>query len=542
MSFIYNKYFPYPTIREQQTEAIDFILDSFINQNKKFVILEAGTGVGKSAIGLTVARYLADNGALVGGPCAGAYFLTTQKILQQQYTKDFGGFSGPMKSIMSSANYTCSFNKKTTCAESLRALRTSEKGTPFWRSCTFNCVYRKAKENFLESPEGVTNFPYFLAETQYAGKLKPRQMVVIDEAHNAAAQLSKFIEITISDKFCQSFLKFSLPRSGTAKQYIDWITGTYVPAISSRLKHLEQMMGKYIGLADKIKSGEFASIAKKFEMLDKHVCKVRRFLQLYSSDNWVLNEIAADGRSGRKIEFKPIDVAPFAEEMLLNFGDRVLLMSATILDAEAFIELLGIKKDKCAFISMPSPFPVENRPVFYSGMGKMSSKTIETTLPKMAQAITAILEQHKNEKGIIHCHSYRVANYLKKNVKSRRLLSHNSENREKILEKHKKSKTATVLLSPSMTEGVDLHGDLSRFQVVCKIPYPYLGDKLIRKKMNKWKWWYPLQTAKTIVQAVGRSVRSQDDTAITYILDSDWEIFYSRNRKMFPDSFRESLK
>ena len=74
-----------------------------------------------------------------------------------------------------------------------------------------------------------------------------------------------------------------------------------------------------------------------------------------------------------------------------------------------------------------------------------------------------------------------MANYLKKNVKSRRLLSHNSENREKILEKHKKSKTATVLLSPSMTEGVDLHGDLSRFQVVCKIPYPYLGDKLIRK-------------------------------------------------------------
>ena len=106
MSFTYNKYFPYPAIREQQTEAIDFILDSFINQNKKFVILEAGTGVGKSAIGLTVARYLADNGALVGGPSAGAYFLTTQKILQQQYTKDFGGFSGPMKSIMSSANYT----------------------------------------------------------------------------------------------------------------------------------------------------------------------------------------------------------------------------------------------------------------------------------------------------------------------------------------------------------------------------------------------------------------------------------------------------
>ena len=89
MSFIYSKYFPYPTIREQQTEAIDFILDSFINQNKKFVILEAGTGVGKSAIGLTVARYLAANWIASGDKSPGAYFLTTQKILQQTIHKRF---------------------------------------------------------------------------------------------------------------------------------------------------------------------------------------------------------------------------------------------------------------------------------------------------------------------------------------------------------------------------------------------------------------------------------------------------------------------
>ena len=204
-----------------------------------------------------------------------------------------------------------------------------------------------------------------------------------------------------------------------------------------------------------------------------------------------------------------------------------------------FIE---IPEDKAAFISLPSPFPVENRPVVYSGIGKMSSKTIDDTLPRMVQAVKAILEQHKNEKGIIHCHSYKVANYIKKNVRNTRLLIHNSENREKVLEKHMKAKKATVLISPSMTEGVDLKGDLSRFQIICKVPYPYLGDKLVRKKMNKWKWWYPLQTAKTIVQATGRSVRSNEDTAVTYILDSDFEMFYNRNRSMFPKGFKESLQ
>ena len=543
MSFEYKKHFPYKTIRDQQDQAIQFALDNCINQNKRFIIIEAGTGVGKSAIGLTVARYLSEKMTNTAGLFeSGTYFLTTQKILQEQYVKDFGGFCGPMKSIKSSSNYTCNFDKKTSCGESLRALRTAEKGSKFWKACTFNCVYRTAKDGFLKSPEGVTNFPYFLAETQYAGKLTPRQVLVIDEAHNVDAQLSKFIEITISNRFCKSFLNFEIPKSLTAAKYVKWIEETYVPTIAGKLKHLERMLEKYVGLTEKIKSGEFASIAKKFDIMDKHVCKVRRFLELYDSENWVMNEIAADGRSGRKIEFKPIDIAPFAAEHLYNFGEVVVLMSATILDKDAFIECVGIPKEQCSFISLASPFPVENRPVIYSGIGKMSSRSIDETLPRMVEAVKAILAQHKNEKGIIHCHSYKVANYIKRNIRNSRLMIHNSENREAVLEKHMKARKASVLISPSMTEGVDLKGDLSRFQIICKVPYPYLGDKLVRKKMNKWKWWYPLQTAKTIVQSAGRSVRSAEDSAVTYILDTDFEIFYNRNRSMFPSGFKESLQ
>ena len=543
MSFQYSKHFPYKDIRDQQAEAIEFALDNCINQGKRYIVVEAGTGVGKSAVGLTVARYLSNNTPNTAGLFdGGSYFLTTQKILQEQYVKDFGGFSGPMKSIKSATNYTCNFNRKTSCGESLRALRTAEKGSRFWKACTFNCVYRNAKEDFLKSPEGVTNFPYFLAETQYAGKIQPRQVMVIDEAHNIDSQLSKFIEITISNRFCKSFLDLEIPKSTTPAKYVTWIKDVYVPVISGKLKHLEKMLEKYVGLTEKIKSGEFASIAKKFEIMDKHICKVRRFLELYNTDNWVMNEIPADGRSGKKLEFKPIDIAPFAHEHLYNFGEVVIFMSATILDKSAFAESVGIPTDKAAFISLPSPFPVENRPVIFSGIGKMSSKTIDETLPRMAEAVKAILAQHKNEKGIIHCHSYKVANYLKRNIRSTRLLIHNSENREKILEKHMKAKKATVLISPSMTEGVDLKGDLSRFQIICKVPYPYLGDKLVRKKMNKWKWWYPLQTAKTIVQAVGRSVRSSEDSAVTYILDTDFERFYDRNLSMFPQGFKECLQ
>jgi Rad3-related DNA helicase len=172
----------------------------------------------------------------------------------------------------------------------------------------------------------------------------------------------------------------------------------------------------------------------------------------------------------------------------------------------------------------------------------MTQKEIDRSLPKLSKAIESIMEQHKDEKGIIHAHSYKIAKYIKQNIKSKRILIHDSTNRDAVLKKHLTSKEPTVLLSPSMTEGVDLQEESSRFQIVCKVPYPYLGDKLVKKRMNKWDWWYPLQTAKTIVQSVGRSIRSNEDFAVTYILDENWSYFYSRNKNIFPEDFQKCLK
>ena len=172
----------------------------------------------------------------------------------------------------------------------------------------------------------------------------------------------------------------------------------------------------------------------------------------------------------------------------------------------------------------------------------MSSREIDNTLPKLVEAVKSIMKQHKGQKGIIHCHTFKIANHLKKAIRSKRLLVHDSSNRDEILRKHIDGKADTILLSPSMTEGVDLKDDASRFQILCKVPYPYLGDKLVKKRMYKWKWWYPLQTTKKVIQSVGRSVRNEEDFAVTYILDQDWDRFYSKNKSMFPQTFQEALK
>jgi Rad3-related DNA helicase len=300
------------------------------------------------------------------------------------------------------------------------------------------------------------------------------------------------------------------------------------------------MFGQYAGLREKVK--EFDNLSRQIEALDKHACKVDRFIKLFEESNWVFNITESEEQRVRRLEFKPIDVSHYSDQSLFRFGRKVLMLSATILDHRAFCESLGIPMEEVAFITLPSPFPVENRPVLISAIGKMSAGEIDKTLPKMVDAIKQILAAHPKEKGIIHCHSYKVSNYIMKNIKSKRLLTHSSEDREDILEKHINSKEPTVLVTPSMTEGVDLKGELSRFQIICKIPYPYLGDKLVQKRMKKWSWWYPLQTAKTIIQSLGRSIRSADDYAISYILDSDWHRFYNQQTGMFPEAFRAAIQ
>ena len=540
----YLKYFPFPKIRNEQKKAIEFALDAY-ESGKKFVILELGTGVGKSAIGITISRYMESHGSPLrdekGDLLTGSYIITTQKILQEQYLRDFGGSekqSCLVRSIKSSTNYQCSFYPDQSCAESRRLLSNLAKqlsGTEFQKQCKNQCQYGLEKQAFIDSPISVTNFSYFLAETMYAGKLEPRSLLVIDEAHNTETELGKFIEVTFSEKFSKDILKCKQPKKLDQQSVYEWITKVYKRSLSKYMKDLEKNLVK---ISSDIEG--YGSLSKQYEMLDKHICKVARFLEVYKPDNWVMNvsyPSPDSKKAGKKFEFKPIDVSPYSHDVLFKHGGRVLMMSATIVDNDIFCDSLGIDRNEVAYLNIPSPFPVENRPIHFLPVGSMSKKCIDTTLPSMVEVVKMLLEKHSKEKGIIHATNYRVAKYIKENIDSSRVMLHDSTNRDQVLKLHINSEEPTVLLSPSMMEGVDLHDDLSRFQIICKVPFPYLGDLVVQKRMEKNSSWYPYMTAKSVIQSLGRSIRNENDHATSYILDADWNRFFEMNKTLFQADF-----
>lgn len=537
-----SDFFPFKSIRDEQRTAIKFAIDSF--KTKKFVILEMGTGCGKSATAISIARHYQNlfetNQARLGG----SYILTTQKVLQEQYLKDFGKPSGvgDLKLIKSANSYCCKlfvnskFEEQSSCAEIQRLLSSEAPMATIYSMCQQKCVFKDAKNEFMNSPEGITNYAYFLGMTSYSNEVQRRGLLILDEAHNIENVVSSFVKISFSNFFYKTVLGVKTPHANAKQETVyEWLVNVCRP----RLRDVIRTESKKVVT---IKDPDAAlELAKKLENLKRNFSKIEKFVAIYDPNVWVLDQSKSDKRGERIYEFKPITVKDYCSNMLFDHCDKVLMLSATILDVDVFCNSLGIDKNDVAFLRIPSPFPANNRPIHYFSVGSMSKNAMTSTMPKMAEVIKSILEQHSLEKGIIHCGNFKIAKELHNIIGNDRLLIHDSENREEVIKFHMKTPAPSVLLSPSMTEGVDLADDASRFQIICKIPFPYLGDSAVQKRMTLDDKWYAYQTVKTIVQSLGRSIRNESDYATSYILDSDWFRFYSKNEFMFPPEFKSSF-
>ena len=508
--------FPFSHFRKGQREAIERSLAAF-DAGKRFVVIEAPTGSGKSAIAVTHARQ-----------AASAFVLTAQKLLQDQYVKDF-----PDLALMKGrSNYPCLIAPTHAAAAPCIAGRK-------FPECD-DCPYFVQKDIAMGADSTIMNYAYYLAELNYAGGFSPRELLILDEAHNAENALMGFIQITISDS---ALMRVGIPeRVPSALDQLDYFdfADELTALVRGRAKELDH----------RLKKEELPPDIAIEEMQNKQWCDSQylRLRQLsYSREEYNIEWVVEQRRTrdGNSLQFKPVTVAPFAEDYLFAFGEKVLMLSATILDPPTYLRSLGIPEHQAEFIRVDSDFPPEHRPIYVKPVAKMTRHYLERDLPKLVQEISELMDAHPDQKGIIHAHTYKIATYIAQHLpreKQARLISHfSAADREQAYEKHGSSPKPSVLLSPSMTEGVDLADDLSRWQVICKIPYPYLGDPQVARRKNLDPAWYDWSTCLTVVQAYGRSVRSAEDFAITYVLDADFMSFIRRQEKRLPEWFLEAI-
>jgi ATP-dependent DNA helicase DinG len=248
-----------------------------------------------------------------------------------------------------------------------------------------------------------------------------------------------------------------------------------------------------------------------------------------------------------RVEFKPLDISGYCEPVV-DRCSKTLVMSATILNHDVYCKSIGLNPADVKFIRASSDFPIENRPIYplniaYLNYDNLQRQEIGSNIVK---AVDKIMNLHHDDKGIIHITSYKQLNFIKQNISyqnSQRLVETNPHTeRDEVIGRHTITKSEpTVLISPSLYTGLDLKDDLSRFQIIVKVPFPDLNDRWIDARTKKDKQWYYWQTALRLVQSYGRSIRSKEDWAKTYVLDSLFSDFLRKNRSMFPDWFTSAI-
>jgi Rad3-related DNA helicase len=525
---VVEKYFPKtPPFngkpRENQGEAIQEIYDA-IHSGKKFIVLAAPTGAGKSAILYAISRAVNEmkgEGLYFDGD--GSIFTTSQKLLQDQYEQDFSD----MFVMKGRNNYHCYEPKGESgkCDSGICMYKQNRPG------CYDTCPYRMAKLQAIESDKIVTNLAYFIGESNNVNAFGKRRLLVVDEAHTIESGLMSYVELAISNqilKFCQ--IDMTVPIHDSLAEYEDFLEVLNKIAIA-KADEIDIRIKKN---PDQV----FESEVKRLDRLTNLVGKIA-FLKFHKDTcKWIADPNEDKGR----VVFKPINVSPFVKSMVFAFADIVILSSATI--SRSYVNnCLGIPNEDFLYIEVPSTFPVDNRPIYALNCGKMGYRFIQETLPKIVLKVDELLDEFPDRKGIIHATSYKIADYIKRQSRHKnRLINHNSVDRMERLKEHIESDEPTVLLSPSMTEGVDLKGDLSTFSIIVKIPYASLGDKQIKARMEEDKIWYANLAAVQMMQAYGRSIRSKTDVAMTFVLDSAFRYFVKSNNSLFCEWFKEAIR
>ena len=521
---------------KQQIKLIREIEHAF-NQGYKYVICSAPTGSGKSFISKTLANvsnepsdnfrqlvesYEALKVDNVGNftnelecmdedPC-GAFALTITKSLQDQYLQLFDD-SAIMKG---KSNYqsTLDPNIDVEMESTVMPKKVLED-----HRLSNKCPYHNARNKGLLDKFGVLNYKMFLSLPNH---VKRKNFIICDEASEIEDEIVKQYSIFIDPERLK-LLGVKIPNLYSVKHESvhKWISivmvtiSEYVNTLTNRTNNKQIKLSS----SDNIKLTYLKNLHRTLNLID---------------DTWNECEYVVH-REGKTVKVMPLKIDVLSK-YIFNHGEKILLMSATIIDHKHFAKNLGI--DKYKYIEVDSTFDSDKSPIYVNTKNKINHYNLKKQLPKIVKQIESICEDHEFDKGIIHTHTSFIASYLKNNLKSRRYLFRDDVTRnEEILSKHTKSKNPTVLVSPSLGLGIDLRDDLARFQIIIKAPYLPLGDNRIKKLFDLDKQWYTNKMLSNVVQQCGRGIRSKQDHCKTYILDAGVFEAIIKNKSKLPKYF-----
>jgi ATP-dependent DNA helicase DinG len=533
---------PHKVWRPHQREAVQAIVDAFLLHGHRVVLLGAPTGSGKSLIGAAVQAVLGKK----------AMIATHTRQLQQQYLATIPN----ARTLMGRANFKCELPLEHEDRGGLFDLTADEAVCAEGKPCPIEldgpggCGYYAQLWNAADAPAVVTNYAYLIRILRTQGFKRRdgeessffvpnpfrRPLLVADEAHLLEHELLNAASIQISERLFRNIGVPFPPRGETQFPVQEGPrTISYYECPTVWYEWLAKALPALSDYYDRIPKDEEKK-RKSIKKLYKRLTEIRLLLSDERRDE-VFHVTRRRLSGGEAISITPLWGNLLGYSSLWRHFDYILLMTATPGNPRLLAFRLGIPEASLHYYEMPSTFPRENRPVYFMPVASLSHRSTNEDWLAIASKIVSICRTFPATKGMVHSVSYEHARRLAAIMQlldpqlQSRLLVHDSPsaNLQELLNRFVNSTDPLVFVSPSLTHGIDLP-HVFAWQVIAKVPYPNLGDELVRRR-QRYKYGrepigqqiYLDDTMSTIVQASGRVVRTPTDKGVTFILDANYE-------------------
>lgn len=566
--------------------SVYHIMRAIFIDNKKYIILEAPTGSGKSVIAyLTnfcynyVKAKLEDIDAQITHDTvnvASTYMLTSSKMLQNQIEGDIEkfGLNSHLSILKGVKNYECTKLTKETkvyhdySERFCKGMKGEVKST---LDCFVKCPYLNARDINSTAEISVQNYAYFLNVQQ--SKFNPffgvRPITIADEAHLLPTIVNDMFNLTLTqyglNKIWKTLnqIQINFPSIelfphydmlGKCFKFFHTKTVSFDDFREFVLDY-QMLMRDLIKLSDGIEKVLDATKSVVFKtMFEKDFKEYKESLEKSNFDDYfndlsvryddiyIESEVIGNFSSEKigsypggsvtihKHILRDLNESRAVQKYFLANVDVCIFMSATFGNIEEYADLMGLQKDEYHGLRLESNFDFSKSPIFLCQSGYLNFNNFNVNIQSVLSDALRICENlHPKEKGIIHTSTFQIAEMLKQKVLSkhdgvinpkRYLFYLTAEEKDSCIELMKTDTNIPyVIIGPSLYEGIDLPDDYGRFNILVKVPYSGLSNYL-KKKIERYPYFYKRETLEKITQAIGRTNRSINDYSKTYLLDT----------------------